>query len=207
MVGDFLSHGGQGATRPTIGTTNDHPDQQGTTMNNTISYDADLRAAQRNFAEKVRGLDPRLMRLQLLALANKQIGTGTGQVDPLTQSFSQQALDILTAKDGIERVEQSIAELSSRRDSRLPEGDRLVQLKQLATERDMLKIKVITAAERNHASAADAARTVFAQRDAESAKVVAIRAAAQARADATILETDPLVENLANVLIEGRRAI
>ena len=176
-------------------------------MTNTINSDADLRAAQRNFADKVRGLDPRLLRLQLLALASKQIGTGTGQVDPLTQSFAQQSLDILTAKDGIERVEQSIAELSSRRDSRLPEGDRLVQLKQLATERDMLKIKVITAAERNHASAADAARTVFAQRAAESAKVVAIRAAAEARANETMLETDPLVASLAAAIVEGRKAI
>ena len=176
-------------------------------MTNTINYDADLRAAQRNFADRTRGLDSRLLRLQLLALASKQIGTGTGQVDPLTKSFAEQSLDILNAKDGIERIEQTIAELSARRDSRLPEGDRLVQLKQLATERDMLKIKVIAAAERNHSSAADAARTTFAQRDAESAKVAAIRDAAEARANQTMLETDPLVANLAAAIVEGRKAI
>lgn len=174
-------------------------------MTNNNSFDADLRAAQRNFAERTRGLDPRLLRLQLTAFANKSIGTGAGQVDPLTKSFAAQAIEILNAKDGIERIEQAHAELS--RNTRLAEGDRLVQLKQLETERDMLKIRVISAAERNHSSAADAARTVFAQRDAESARVTAIRAAAEARANATMLETDPLVANLAAAIVEGRKAI
>lgn len=176
-------------------------------MTNTINSDADLRAAQRNFAERTRGLDARLLRLQLLAFASKQVGTGAGQVDPLTKSFAQQSLDILDAKDGIARIEQAHAELNGRRDSRLPEGDRLVQLKQLETERDMLKIKIIAAVERNHSSAADQARTAFAQRDADSARVTAIRAAAEARANATMLENDPLVANLAAALVEGRKAI
>lgn len=176
-------------------------------MTNTINSDADLRAAQRNFADRTRGLDSRLLRLQLIAFANKPIGTGAGQVDPLTKSYAEQSLAILDAKEGIERIGRAHAELSSRRDSRLAEGDRLVQLKQLETERDMLKIKVIAAAERNHSSAADAARTTFAQRDAESAKVAAIRDAAEARANAIMLETDPLVANLAAAMVEGRKAI
>lgn len=176
-------------------------------MTNNISYDAELRMAQRNFAERTRGLSPRLLRLQLLAMTSKPTGFGPGQVDPLERSFAQQSLDILNAKDGIERVEQAHAELSGRRDARLPEGDRLIQLKALETERDMFKIRVITAAKNNHFAAADSARAAYAERDADSVRVTAIRAAAQARADATILDNDPLVANLAAVIVEGRRAI
>lgn len=172
-----------------------------------INYDADLRAAQARFAERTKGLSPRVLRLQLLALVNKTPGTGHGQVDPLELSFARQSLDLLTAQDGLTRVQQAHADLSARRAPRQSEADQLVGLKSLEREADTFRLNAITAAQRNHSAAADAARAAYAERDADSAKVTAIRAAAQARADATILDNDPLVQNLAAAIVEGRKAI
>ena len=171
-------------------------------MTNTDSA-ADLRAAQRNFAARTKDLSPRLLRLQMLADINK----GPGQIDPLERSFAQQSHELLTAQDGLARVHQEHAALSANRDPRLTEANRLVGLKGLETEADMFRLKAITAAQRNHSAAADAARAAYAERDASSVQVAAIRAAAEARAEAALVEDSPLIANLAAAIVARRKAI
>ena len=172
-----------------------------------IDYTPDLRAAQRRFADRTKGLSPRVLRLQLLALVNRAPGTGPGQVDPLEASFAKQSLDLLTAQDGLARVQQAHADLSARRGPRQSEADQLVALKGLEKEADMFRLNAITAAQRNHASAADAARAAYSERDASSAQVAAIRAAAQARADETLANNNPLIANLAAAIVARGQAI
>ena len=67
----------------------------------TKDYTADLAAAQRNFAVRTKGLSPRVLRLQMLADINK----GQGQIDPLERSFAQQSHELLSAQDGLARLE------------------------------------------------------------------------------------------------------
>ena len=176
-------------------------------MTNTINYDADLRAAQLRFAERTKGLSPRVLRLQLLALVNRAPGTGPGQVDPLEQSFAKQGHDLLTAQDGLARVQQAHADLSARRGERQSEADQLVGLKQLEKEADMFRLNAITAAQHNHAPAADAARAAYAARNETSAQVASIRAQAQARAETMLAAENPLIANLAAAIVARGQAI
>lgn len=172
-----------------------------------INYDADLRAAQLRFAERTKGLNPRVLRLQLLALVNRAPGTGPGQVDPLEASFARQSWDLLTAQDGLARVQQAHADLSARRGPRQSEADQLVALKGLEREADMFRLNAINAAQRNHASAADAARAAYAVRDEKVANETAIRAEAQVRAEKTLADNNPLIANLAAAIVARGQAI
>lgn len=171
----------------------------------TNEYSAELRAAKNSLAEKTKGLSPDLLRLRLRAIANG--GFGQVQVDPLEQSWAKQALDVLVAQDGLGRVAKAHAELEASRDPRLTKAQRLFGLNKLEEEHNLLKIKLIQAAEQNHAGAAQEAHKVFAERDAKAAQVVAIRAAAAARAEATLIDNHPAVANLAAAIVARKQAI
>lgn len=171
------------------------------------NYAADIRAAQRRFDEKTRGLERPLLRLRLLAMANKATGFGPSQIDPIERSWAAQALATLEAQDEMARVEKRHADLERSRDPRQSEADRLLELKALVDEHHALKIKVLAAAEQDHTLAAKEARAAYAERDARAERVTAIRSAAAAQAEATMMDDHPAVKNLAAALVEKKLAI
>lgn len=168
-------------------------------------YASELRAAKNSLAEKTKGLSPELLRLRLRAIASG--GFGQVQADPLERSWAKQGLDVLEAQDGLERVAKAHAELEVSRDPRLTKAQRVLGLHKLAEEHQLLKIKLIQAAEQNHTGAAQEARKVYAERDAKAAQVVAIRAAAEERAQAMLIDNHPAVANLAAAIVARKQAI
>lgn len=171
----------------------------------TNEYSGELLAAKRRLAEKTKGLSPELLRLRLRAIANG--GFGQTRPDPIEQSWATQALDVLTAQDGLERVAQAHADLEVNRDPRMSKAQRLFGLSKLEEEHSLLQIKVIQAAERNHVAAAQEARKFYAERDAQAAQVTAIREAAQERAEKILYDEHPVVADLAAAIVARRRAI
>ena len=119
----------------------------------------------------------------------------------------KQALDVLVAQDGLGRVARAHAELEASRDPRLTKAQRLFGLNKLEEEHNLLKIKVIQAAAQDHTGAAQEARKVHAERDAEAAQVIAIRAAAEDRAAAALIDNHPAVANLAAAIVARKQAI
>lgn len=168
-------------------------------------YAADMRAAKKSLSEKTQGLSPDLLRLRLRAIANG--GFGTTQVDPLQRSWAKQALDALTAQDGLDRVAKAHAELEANRDPSISKAQRLFGLSSLEQEHNLLKIKLIQAAEQDHTGAAQEARKVFAERDAKEAHFLAIRQAAEARAASMLIDDHPAVANLAAAIVASKKAV
>lgn len=171
------------------------------------NYAAELSAAQRNFAARTKGLDPRLLRLQMIADTHKPSGFHVGQIDPLERSFAKQTLETIEARDELARLEKAHADLTATRNPRQTEADRLVALKSLADRHDLFKIKLLRAAQEDHTLAAQEAREAYAVRDADVAQTVAIRAAATARAEAAMMDSHPAVAALAAAIVAKRQAI
>jgi hypothetical protein len=168
-----------------------------------INHTALAQAARARFEAKMRGLSPRVLEMRLRALANKPVGTGQDEVDPLEQAFAQQALDIIKAKADAAKVQQAYEELSRTPPPGMTRPQQLAELEMLEHEQAAVIGRLENIANRPMGRAVEASIAIHKEAEREAGKAAAMRAAAEAQVAAA--DIDPKTVDALAKAIEAKR--